>query len=224
MDSPAPPSDQVRTTRVCGGEIPALQNLQHLKQSPSKGIKKTQQKAILKQRKDGSVRLIYSTKTDIKYINYEDRQKLQPVPKEFDMFGLTNLQWNNFLLSDSTVRTALTYDSVTEIAQRRLKLNQVKRDELLYQMRQLQDAEADDRLFVDFLTVQVSDGSGTNYEQTAICAAVSKTDLKMMREGDNKDLGYGIFQLSKPRDIAIYPGFDAESLFPEPRELLILKR
>ena len=95
MDSPAPPLDQVRPTQVTGGEIPTSQNLQHLKQSPSQGTKKTQQNAILKQRKDGSVRLIYSTKTDIKYINYEDRQKLQPVPEEFDMFGLTNLQWNS---------------------------------------------------------------------------------------------------------------------------------
>ena len=90
MDPPAPPPDQVRPTQVIGGEIPTLQKLQQLKQSPSKGIKKTQQNAILKQRKDGSVRLIYSTKTDINYINYEDRQKLQPVPEEFDMFGLTN--------------------------------------------------------------------------------------------------------------------------------------
>ena len=39
MDSPAPPSDQVRHTQVCGGEIPVLQHLQHLKQSPSKGVK-----------------------------------------------------------------------------------------------------------------------------------------------------------------------------------------
>ena len=80
MDSPAPPLDQVRLTQATGGETPTSQNLQHLKQSPSKGIKKTQQNATLKQRKDGSVRLqggsvrlIYSTTTDINYINYEDR-------------------------------------------------------------------------------------------------------------------------------------------------------
>ena len=115
MDPPAPPPDQVRPTQVNGGEIPTSQNLQHLKQSPSKGIKKTQQKAILKQRKDGSVRLIYSTKTDIKYIKYEDRQKLQPVPKEFDMFGLTNLQWNNFLLSDSTILDKISYGVVANV-------------------------------------------------------------------------------------------------------------
>ena len=51
MDSPAPPPDQVRTTQVNGGEIPVSQHLQHLKQSPSKGIKKTKQNASLKQRK-----------------------------------------------------------------------------------------------------------------------------------------------------------------------------
>ena len=216
MDPSAPPTDQVRTTQVCGGEIPASQNLQHLKKSPSKGVKNTQQNALLQQRKDGSVRLIYSTKTDINYMNYQDRQMLKPVPKEFDMCGLTNLKWASFLSSDSTVRTALTFDPTTEIAQRHHKLNQIKRDELLYQMRQLADPDTGDRfLYADYLTVQVSDGNGTIYEQTAICAAVTRTDLKMIREEDSRDLGYGIFQLSKPRDIAIYPGFDAESLYPD---------
>ena len=176
MDPSAPPTDQVRTTQVCGGEIPASQNLQHLKKSPSKGVKNTQQNALLQQRKDGSVRLIYSTKTDINYMNYQDRQMLKPVPKEFDMCGLTNLKWASFLSSDSTVRTALTFDPTTEIAQRHHKLNQIKRDELLYQMRQLADPNTGDRfLYADYLTVQVSDGNGTIYEQTAICAAVTRT-------------------------------------------------
>ena len=118
MDSPAPPLDQVRPTQVTGGEIPTSQNLQHLKQRPSKGINKNQQTAILSKRKDGSVRLTYSTKTDIKYISYGNRQKLRPVPIEFDMCGFTNLKWTSLLSADSTVRTALTYDPVTEMAQR----------------------------------------------------------------------------------------------------------
>ena len=127
--------------------------------------------------------MLYSTKTDINYVNYQDRQKMQPVPKEFDMFGLTNLlQWKTFLTLESTVRTALTYNSITEIAQRKNKLSQVKRGELLYQMRQFRDADADDTLFADFLTVQVSDGNGTIYEQTAVCAAVVRSDLELIRE------------------------------------------
>ena len=60
------------------------------------------------------MRVIYSTKTDIKHVNYEDRQKLNPVPKEYDMFGLTNLQWNALLSADSTtIRTAMTERVVT---------------------------------------------------------------------------------------------------------------
>ena len=40
--------------------------------------------------------------------------------------------------------------------------------------------------------MQISDGNGTHYEQTAACAAVSMRDLKMIREEDNLDLGHGI--------------------------------
>ena len=138
MDSPASPLDQVRTTQVCGGETHVLQRLQHLNQSPSKkGVKNTQQNASLKLRKGGSLRLIYSTKTDINYVSHEDRQKLNPVPKEYDMFGLTNLQWNALLSADSTIRTAMAYDLTMEMAQKKVKLSQVKRDELMYQLRQL---------------------------------------------------------------------------------------
>ena len=97
MDPPAPPPDQVRATQVSGGETHVFQNLQHLKQSPSKGVKNTQQNASLKQRKDGSVKLIYSTKTDIDYVSYADRQRRTPVPEQYDMFGLTNLQWGAIL-------------------------------------------------------------------------------------------------------------------------------
>ena len=38
MDSPAPPSDQVRHTQVGGGEIPVFQHLEHPEQSPYKGV------------------------------------------------------------------------------------------------------------------------------------------------------------------------------------------
>ena len=178
MDPPASTLDQVRTTQACSGEISVLQHLQHLKQSPSKGVKNTQQNASLKLRKDGSLRLIYSTKTDINYVSHEDRQKLNPVPKEYDMFGLTNLQWNALLSANSTIRTAMTYDPVMEMAQKKVKLSQVKRDELMYQLRQLRDPDNHQsiyhgKLYADYITpVQVSDGNGTVYEQTAVCAAI----------------------------------------------------
>ena len=38
MDSPAPPSDQVRHIQVGGGEIPAFQHLEHYEQSPFMGV------------------------------------------------------------------------------------------------------------------------------------------------------------------------------------------
>ena len=38
MDSPAPPSDQVRHTQVGGGEIPVFQHLEHYEQSPFMGV------------------------------------------------------------------------------------------------------------------------------------------------------------------------------------------
>ena len=77
------------------------------------------------------------------------------------------------------------------------------------------DREYKGKIYADFLTVQISDGLGTINEQTAICAAVSLTGLKCIREEDSRDLGFGIFQLSRPRNIAILPGFDPESLFPD---------
>ena len=39
MDSPAPPSDQVRHTQVCGGEIPVFEHLEHHEKRPFKGMK-----------------------------------------------------------------------------------------------------------------------------------------------------------------------------------------
>ena len=89
MDSPAPPSDQVRHTQVGGGEIPVFQHLEHPEQSPFKGVNTTENNAALIKRKDGSIRLTYSTKTDIEYVSFQDRQYLQPVPTDPDMFGLT---------------------------------------------------------------------------------------------------------------------------------------
>ena len=68
MDPPAPPPDQVRGTQVGGGEIPIFLSFEHSEQSPSKGVKNTDQNASLTKRKNGSVRLNYSTKTDIKYV------------------------------------------------------------------------------------------------------------------------------------------------------------
>ena len=59
MDPPAPPPEQVRGTQVGGGEIPVFLSFEHPEQSPSKGVKNTDQNASasLTKRKDGSVRL-----------------------------------------------------------------------------------------------------------------------------------------------------------------------
>ena len=73
MDPAAPPPEQVRGTQVGGREISVFLSFEHPEQSPSKGVKNTDQNASLTKRKDGSVRLNYSTKTDITYVSYEDR-------------------------------------------------------------------------------------------------------------------------------------------------------
>ena len=109
MDPPAPPSDQVRGTQVGGGEIPVFLSFEHPERSPFKGVKNTDNNASLIKRKDGSVHLTYSTKTDIEYVSYVDRQYLQPVPTDPDLFGLKRSQWEKRLMNDSTVRAALTY-------------------------------------------------------------------------------------------------------------------
>ena len=63
MDSPAPPSDQVRHTQVCGGEIPVFEHLEHhehhenkrpftgVKTRPCKGMKNTEKNVSLCRRK-----------------------------------------------------------------------------------------------------------------------------------------------------------------------------
>ena len=56
MDSPAPPSDQVRHTQVGGGEIPVLITMKTSEQSPIKGMKNTEKPASLTKRKGGSLR------------------------------------------------------------------------------------------------------------------------------------------------------------------------
>ena len=61
MDLPAPPPEQVRGTLVGGGEIPVFLSFEHPEQSPFKCVKNTKQNASLTKRKDGSVRLNYST-------------------------------------------------------------------------------------------------------------------------------------------------------------------
>ena len=204
MEKPAPPPDQVRPTQVGGGAIPVLITMKTSEQSPIKGMKNTETNASLTKRKDGSTVLVYSTKTDIEYNTFQERQWMTPVPTDFDMFGLKRLQWQQLLSCDSTIRTALTYDPETEPASRIYKLNQVRKEELMYALRQLKDPDQQQDIYegicyADFLTVQISDGNGTVNEQMAICAAVQRTDLKCISAEDGQDLGYGIFRLSKPR-------------------------
>ena len=78
MDLPAPPPDQVRGTQVGGGEIPVLNTMQNTEnQSPPKGNEKNETNetnTTLSERKDGSYRLVYSTKNDIEYKSYSGRQ------------------------------------------------------------------------------------------------------------------------------------------------------
>ena len=77
MDFSAPPTGQVRHTLVGGGEIPVLNTLQNSEhQSPSKGMNTNENNAkppTLTQRRDGSYRLLYSTKNDIAYKTYSER-------------------------------------------------------------------------------------------------------------------------------------------------------
>ena len=107
MDSPAPPSDQVRHTQVGGGEIPVWNTMNTSEhQSPSKGSNtngKNATSATLTQRKDGSYQLMYSTKNDIEYSSYSERQWMKPVPVDFDMFGLQRSQWQSLLTCDTTI-------------------------------------------------------------------------------------------------------------------------
>ena len=95
MEPPAPPPDQVRPTQVVGGEIPDKITVKLSEQSPIKGMKNTENSATLIERKDGSTRLTYSTKNDIKYNTFEERKMMSPVPTDFDMMGLNRLQWRN---------------------------------------------------------------------------------------------------------------------------------
>ena len=136
MDSPAPPPDQVRPTQVGGGEIPVLTTMKTSEQSPIKGMKNTEKPASLTKRKDGSIHLIYSTKTDIQYRTHEERQWMTPVPTDFDMCGLTRANWQTLLSCDGTIRTALTYDQTMESNSRQYKLSQVRKDELPQGIRQ----------------------------------------------------------------------------------------
>ena len=55
------------------------------------------------------------------------------------MFGLTKSQWEKLLSCDNTVRAALAYDPTIEAEQRAYKLEQIKRDELMYSLRNLED-------------------------------------------------------------------------------------
>ena len=97
MDTPAPPPDQVRPTQVGGGEIPVLITLKPSEQSPIKGMNTTENSASLTERKDGSTRLVYSTKNDIKYDTFEGRQWMTPVPTvraEASFVAIRNLRYN----------------------------------------------------------------------------------------------------------------------------------
>ena len=187
MDSPAPPPGQVRLTQVGGGEIPVWNTLNTSEhQSPSKGSntnEKNETPATLTQRKDGSYQLVYSTKTDVKYNSHSARQWMNPVPKDFDMFGLQRSQWQSLLSCDTAIRTALTYDAETEKEQRIHQLNQVRKSELMYALRNLEepgnhlyaDREYKGKVYADYLTVQIADGFGTVNEQTAICGHMRKS-------------------------------------------------
>ena len=90
MEKSAPPPDQVRPTQVGGGEIPVLITMKTSEQSPIKGIKNTETNASLTKRKDGSTVLVYSTKTDIEYNTFQEREWMTPIPTDFDMFAVVN--------------------------------------------------------------------------------------------------------------------------------------
>ena len=139
MDSPAPPPDQVRPTPVGGGEIPVSNTMKNTEnQSPSKGMKNNENNetnATLTEHKGGSIRLIYSTKNHTEYKSDSERQWAQPTPKDFDMFGLLRSEWQRLLSCDTTIQAALTYDIETEAELRQYKLNQVRKSEMMYALR-----------------------------------------------------------------------------------------
>ena len=83
------------------------------------------------------------------------------------MGGLTNLEWNELFAADSTIRTAMTYDTTTELAQRQMKLSQVKRDELLYQLKQLRNPDSGGKLYTDFITRQAEMAGNSPRRATA---------------------------------------------------------
>ena len=93
------------------------------------------------------------------------------------MYGLDRSEWQSLLSCDMAIRTALSYDAVTEREQRLYQLNQVRKSELMYALRNLKpadihlhaDREHTGKLYADYLTVQISDGVGTVNEQAAIC-------------------------------------------------------
>ena len=134
----------------------------------------------MSERKDGSYRLVYSTKNDIEYKSYSERQWTHTALADFDMFGLQRSQWQDLLSCDATIQAALTYDEVSEAEQRKHQLNQVRKAEMMYALRnrtdpdnhRYADREYKGKTYADFLTVQSSDGVGKVNEQTAICSAV----------------------------------------------------
>ena len=135
MDTPAPPPGQVRPTQVCK----PMTTMKTTEQRPSKGMNTNENNAILRQRKDGSTRLVYSTKDHIEYQNYYERQRVHPTPTDFDMFGLKRSEWEQLLACDGTIKTALTYNAETEFAQRQYQLSQVRKEELMYALRNLEE-------------------------------------------------------------------------------------
>ena len=161
MEHPAPVPDHVRPTQVGGGEIPVLITMKTSEQSPIKGMKNTDTNdASLTKRKDRSTVLVYSTKTDIEYNTFQEREWMTPIPTDFDMFGLKRLQWQQLLSCDSTIRTALTYDPETESAQRQYKLNQVRKEELMYALRQLKDPDQQQDIYKGRASAAIIDRPG----------------------------------------------------------------
>ena len=81
---------------------------------------------------------------------------MQPAPKDPGMFGLKASQWKDLLSCDSTVRSALTYDDRTEAEQRKYKLNQIKRDELMYALRNRGSTTEQGKCYADFYKIQIN--------------------------------------------------------------------
>ena len=101
----------------------------------------------LKQREDGSIHLIYSVKNDIAYQSYHERQRTIPIPSDFGMGGLKRSEWQKLLSCHNTIRAALTYNAETESSQRYYQLNNVRKDNLMYALRNL--VEQDNHLYAD---------------------------------------------------------------------------